>query len=190
MWKSNQGKIHCISTVHNTWKVYRCLMNVWFHCTGIFKYSYINVLCFTTFINEETENDLEINWVHVCSVIAVVSDSLWPYGLQHARFLCPGFSRKEYWAGAVTSSSRRSSRPRHWIMSVMSPALAGGFFTTRATWEALEQSNLPTLTRSESVAVLYLTCVPQNSCWSPNLSYLRMWHYLETGPFRWNAGWS
>ena len=34
-------------------------------------------------------------------------------------------------------SSRGSSRPRDQTRSLMSPALAGGFFTTSATWEAL-----------------------------------------------------
>jgi len=32
--------------------------------------------------------------------------------------------------------SRGSSQPRDLPMSLMSPALAGGFFTTSATWEA------------------------------------------------------
>ena len=31
---------------------------------------------------------------------SVMSDSLWPHGLQPARLLCPwGFSRQEYWSG-------------------------------------------------------------------------------------------
>ena len=34
-------------------------------------------------------------------------------------------------------SYKGSSRPRDWTMSFMSPALAGGFFTTSAIWEAL-----------------------------------------------------
>ena len=34
-------------------------------------------------------------------------------------------------------SHRGSSQPRIEPMSLMSPALAGGFFTTSATWEAL-----------------------------------------------------
>ena len=34
------------------------------------------------------------------------------------------------------SSSRGSFPPRDWPMSLMSPALTGGFFTTRATWGA------------------------------------------------------
>ena len=34
------------------------------------------------------------------------------------------------------SSSRESSQPRDWTASLMSPALAGRFFTTSAIWEA------------------------------------------------------
>ena len=37
-----------------------------------------------------------LRWTCVCSV---VSDSLWPHGLQPVRLLCPwGFSRQEYWS--------------------------------------------------------------------------------------------
>ena len=38
----------------------------------------------------------------LCAVLScsVVSNSLWPHGLQFARLLCPwGFSRQEYWSG-------------------------------------------------------------------------------------------
>ena len=41
-------------------------------------------------------------WKTVCAVLScsVMSDSLWPHGLQPARLLCPwGFSRQEYWNG-------------------------------------------------------------------------------------------
>ena len=37
-------------------------------------------------------------------------------------------------------SSRGSSRPRDWSSSLMSPALAGGFFTSSATWEEKEMA--------------------------------------------------
>ena len=42
---------------------------------------------------------------------SVVSDSLWPHGLQPARLLCPwGFSRKEYWSGLPCPPHRSSHR--------------------------------------------------------------------------------
>ena len=41
--------------------------------------------------------------VCVCAKVAsVISDSVWPHGLQPARLLCPwGFSRQEYWNGLL-----------------------------------------------------------------------------------------
>ena len=48
--------------------------------------------------------------------------------------LCMEFSKQEYWVWVAISSSRESSQPR---IKPMSPALAGRFFTTSATWEAL-----------------------------------------------------
>ena len=44
-------------------------------------------------------------------------------------------SRQEYWSGLP--SSKGSSQPRDQTPSLRSPALAGRFFTTSATWEAL-----------------------------------------------------
>ena len=51
--------------------------------------------------------------------------------------LSMGFSRQEYWSGLPCSPLQGSSGPRIEPMSLLSPALAGGFFTTRATWETL-----------------------------------------------------
>ena len=45
--------------------------------------------------------------------------------------------------GVAMPSCRRSFNPGIEPMSLMSPALAGGFFTTSATWEALSPSNSP-----------------------------------------------
>ena len=49
--------------------------------------------------------------------------------------LSMGFSRHEYWVVSMPSS-KGSPDPRIKPMSLMSPALAGRFFTTSATWEA------------------------------------------------------
>ena len=48
-----------------------------------------------------------------------------------------GFSGKEYWSGLPCSSATGLPDLGIEPLSLMSPALAGGFFTTRATWEAL-----------------------------------------------------
>ena len=48
-----------------------------------------------------------------------------------------GFSRQEYWSGFPCPPP--GDLPNPWIeaTSLRSPALAGGFFTTGTTWEAL-----------------------------------------------------
>ena len=50
--------------------------------------------------------------------------------------LCMGFSRQAYWNGLPFPSPWDLPRPGIEPASLTSPALAGGFFTTSATWEA------------------------------------------------------
>ena len=47
-----------------------------------------------------------------------------------------GFSRQEYWSGLPSPPPGDLPNPQIEPTSLMSPALAGGFFTTSATWEA------------------------------------------------------
>jgi len=47
-----------------------------------------------------------------------------------------GFSRQEYWGGLPCPSPRNLPHPGIKLASLMSPALAGGFFTTSTIWEA------------------------------------------------------
>ena len=48
-----------------------------------------------------------------------------------------GFSRQELWSGLPCPPPGDLPKPGIEPMSLTSPALAGEFFTTRATWEAL-----------------------------------------------------
>ena len=48
------------------------------------------------------------------------------------------FSRQEYWSGLPCPPPGDLPDPRIEPMSLMSPALAGGFLTTSTTWEALQ----------------------------------------------------
>ena len=63
-----------------------------------------------------------------------VSDSLWTVARQASLPL--GFSRQEYWSGLPCPPPGDLSNPGIEPWSLMSPALAGGFFTSSATWEA------------------------------------------------------
>ena len=47
------------------------------------------------------------------------------------------FSRQEYWSGLLYSPPGDLPDPAIEPVSLLSPALAGGFFTISATWEAL-----------------------------------------------------
>ena len=47
------------------------------------------------------------------------------------------FSRQEYWCGVPFPTPGHLPHPGIQAMSLASPALASGFFTTSATWEAL-----------------------------------------------------
>ena len=48
------------------------------------------------------------------------------------------FSKQEYWSGLPCPPPGDLPNPGIEPVSLMSPALAGGFFTTSATWEALQ----------------------------------------------------
>ena len=71
--------------------------------------------------------------VLLCQVASVVSDSLQSYGLFLPGPLSMGFSRQEYWSQWPRPPSGDRPDPRLEHLSPMSPALAGGFFTTNPT---------------------------------------------------------
>ena len=74
--------------------------------------------------------------------LSFVSDSWQPHGRQVARLLCSWTSPgKIYWSGLPCSSPGDLSDPGIEPTSLSSPALAGGFFTTSSTWEALKPSH-------------------------------------------------
>ena len=50
--------------------------------------------------------------------------------------LSVGFSRQEYWSGLACPPPGDLPDSGIELMSLMSPALAGGFFTSSVTWEA------------------------------------------------------
>ena len=75
----------------------------------------------------------------------VMSDSfmtLWTVALQDP--LSMGFSRQEYWSGLPRPPPGDLPDPGIEPVSPMSPALAGGFLTASATWEALLMTTLST----------------------------------------------
>ena len=65
-----------------------------------------------------------------------MSDSLQPYDSTNQVALSKGFCRQEYWSELPCPPSGDLPDPVIEPTSLMSPALAGGLFTTSATWEA------------------------------------------------------
>ena len=59
-----------------------------------------------------------------------------PFIARQALGMSMGFPRPEYWSGLPCPSPGDLPDPAVGLASVTSPALAGGFFTTWATWEA------------------------------------------------------
>ena len=76
---------------------------------------------------------------HVCvlSLFSRVRLFVTPWTVAGQASLSTGFSRQEYWSGLPCPPPEDLSDPGIEPASLMSPALAGGFFTTGATWEAL-----------------------------------------------------
>ena len=66
--------------------------------------------------------------------------TLWTVALQ--ALLSMAFSRQEYWSGLPSPPPGDLADPGIKSVSLVSPALAGRFFTTSATWETLPPYHL------------------------------------------------
>ena len=81
---------------------------------------------------------IDIYTVHVCMLICFIHVQLFsiPWTVTPQAPLPIGFSRQEYWKGLLCPPPGDLLNPRTKPVSLTSPALAGKFFTTGATWEA------------------------------------------------------
>ena len=70
----------------------------------------------------------------MCSVAQLC---LAPWTVARRAPLSMEFFRQDYWSGLLFPAPVDLSEPGIKLASLTSPALAGGFFTTSATWEAL-----------------------------------------------------
>ena len=67
-----------------------------------------------------------------------------PWTVAHQAPLSMGFFRQEYWSGLLCPPPGDLPDPGIETLSLMSPALASGFFTTSTIWEAPSAvNNLP-----------------------------------------------
>ena len=96
----------------------------------------------------------------------IVSDSLQPHGLQPAWILCLGFSRQEYWSGLPFPLPGDLPDPG---IEPVSPALAGGFFTS-------EPAGKPVIGNVDALFDRYPgDYLPLPPCFPTELSTVHMW---------------
>ena len=119
--------------------VYTGISAIWATRHVQYKWGYICPWCSYYFIPTCTQprGTLVPNMCeHAKSLQSLVADSLWPYGLQSSRFFCPwNFPGKNNWRGLPFPPPGDLPDPGIEPMSLISSALAGGFFTISATWE-------------------------------------------------------
>ena len=89
--------------------------------------------------------------INMC-MCSVMSDCLHPHELQPARLPSSWyFSMQKYWSGVPFLTPGEFPAPGIELMSLASPELASGFFTTNVTWEActnVKSDIISTLTES------------------------------------------
>ena len=79
--------------------------------------------------------------VCVLSRFSRVQLSATPWTVTYRASLSMGFSRQEYWSGLPCLPPGDLPYPGIESESLMSPRLAGGFFTTSTTWKAPKHRN-------------------------------------------------
>ena len=74
--------------------------------------------------------------LHVCQLASVVSDSATPWTVASQAALSMGFSRQDYWSGCHALLQGIFPTQELNPCLLQCPALARGFFSSSATWEA------------------------------------------------------
>ena len=114
------------------------------------------------------KDDVSCEFALCCAVLSCFS-RVWlfvtPWTVAHQSPLSMGFPRQEYWSGLPGPPPRDLPDSGIEPESLMSPALADGFFTTSATWEARVCLKWPLLCWD----MLYLSPLSgeifMNGCW-------------------------
>ena len=97
-----------------------------------------------------------------CFSCVQVFATLWT--VAHQAPLSTGFSRQEYWSGLLCPPLGDLPDPGIEPASLTSPALAGGFFTTSATWAAPDSEAIAVI-QENTVKTRWLKMKPK-TCYS------------------------
>ena len=99
----------------------------------------------TLLCSPEIITTLLICCVRACVCVLSCISRIWLFAtlwtVAHRAPLSTGFSRQEYWSGSPCPPPGEIPNPGIKPESLMSPTLAGRFFTTGATWEAHVNGN-------------------------------------------------
>ena len=98
--------------------------------SGSTEHSLITLLEMTLFLGLLSKSNIKLS----CFSLVQLFVTLWTTAGQTP--LSVGFSRQEYWSGLLFPPPGDLLDPGIKPSSLMSPALAGRFFATSATWEA------------------------------------------------------
>ena len=94
------------------------------------------MLCWFSLYNNANQSSL-YKYKTVLSRFSHVCLFVTPWTVARQAPLSMGFSRQEYWSGFLCPPPGDLPNPGTEPASLTSPALAGRFFTTSATWEVL-----------------------------------------------------
>ena len=88
--------------------------------------------------------------------------TLWTVACQAP--MSTGFSRQEYWSGLLFPSPGDLPDPGIKPVSLTSPAVAGGFFTTSTTWEAPIITNVYYIYNEREMREIFLLRQKRSLC--------------------------
>ena len=111
-----------------------------------------------------------------------------PWTVAHQPPLSMGFSRQEYWSGLPGPPPRDLPNPGMEPTSLMSPALAGGFFTTCPSIQGVQQTQGGR--KSELLAVADVVGAPGLGSAQPHVLDAEVRWPLCSQRRGWAAGWS
>ena len=95
--------------------------------------------------------------------------------MDYQAFLSMGFSRQEYWSGLPCLPPGYLADPGIKPVSLMSPALAGTFFTTNSTQEALTNKSVSQFSHS----IVPYSATPWTAAHQASLSITNSWSSLK-----------
>ena len=107
------------------------------------KVVFCGLLCKPLWGNGKCQPLFQKGRVYVCAPSCPTLST--PWTIAHQAPLSLEFSRQAYWSGLSFPTSGHLPNPG---IEPVSPALAGGFFTTSTTWEAPEGSQMATFISS------------------------------------------